>query len=170
MIHGGGWNSGSLELQVPMAQQIATKGYVTIPVEYRLIPEALYPAGVEDLEDAIEWIYKNAKRYGIDKKKIAVSGCSGRRPTGHAHRDKKQIGENRCHHQYGRNIFFCYGRIGKPGPTSTGRKQTLAGRRHLVGRYLSGKTSKLERCFCLILDHFKIGSGMFHQQFDTPIS
>ncbi len=76
MIHGGGWNSGSLELQVPMAQQIATKGYVTIPVEYRLIPEALYPAGVEDLEDAIEWIYKNAKRYGIDKKKIAVSGCS----------------------------------------------------------------------------------------------
>ena len=66
MIHGGGWNSGNLELQVPMAQQIATKGYVTIPVEYRLIPEALYPAGVEDLEDAIEWIYKNAKRYGID--------------------------------------------------------------------------------------------------------
>lgn len=76
MIHGGGWNSGNLGLQVPMAQQIATKGYVTIPVEYRLIPEALYPAGVEDLEDAIEWIYNNAGRFGIDKEKIAVSGCS----------------------------------------------------------------------------------------------
>ena len=75
MIHGGGWNSGNLGLQVPMAQQIATKGYVTIPVEYRLIPEALYPAGVEDLEDAIEWIYNNAGRFGIDKEKIAVSGC-----------------------------------------------------------------------------------------------
>lgn len=73
MIHGGGWNSGNLGLQVPMAQQIATKGYVTIPVEYRLIPEALYPAGVEDLEDAIEWIYNNAGRFGIDKEKIAVS-------------------------------------------------------------------------------------------------
>lgn len=76
MIHGGGWNSGSPELQVPMAQQIAARGYVAIPVEYRLIPEALYPAGVEDLEDAVEWVYKNAKRYGIDRKKIAVSGCS----------------------------------------------------------------------------------------------
>lgn len=76
MIHGGGWNSGSPELQVPMAQQIAARGYVAIPVEYRLIPEALYPAGVEDLEDAIKWVYKNAKRYGIDRKKIAVSGCS----------------------------------------------------------------------------------------------
>jgi pectinesterase len=76
MIHGGGWNSGSLDLQVPMAQRIASKGYVTVPVEYRLIPEALYPAGVEDLEDAIHWIYKNASKYGIDKNRIAVSGCS----------------------------------------------------------------------------------------------
>lgn len=92
MIHGGGWNSGSLELQVPMAQQIATKGYVTIPVEYRLIPEALYPAGVEDLEDAIEWIYKNAKRYGIDKENCRI-GLLGRRPTGHAHRDKTNRGK-----------------------------------------------------------------------------
>ena len=76
MIHGGGWNSGNLSLQVPMAQQIATRGYVTIPVEYRLIPEALFPAGVDDLEDAISWIYVNADKYGIDRERIAVSGCS----------------------------------------------------------------------------------------------
>jgi acetyl esterase/lipase len=76
MIHGGGWNSGNLSLQIPLAQHIAEKGYVTVPVEYRLIPEALYPAGVNDLEDALKWIYKNATKYGIDKNKIAVSGCS----------------------------------------------------------------------------------------------
>lgn len=76
MIHGGGWNSGSPQLQVPMAQQIAKHGYVAIAVEYRLIPEALYPAGVEDLEDAMRWIVKHADRYGIDKGRIAVSGCS----------------------------------------------------------------------------------------------
>lgn len=76
MIHGGGWNSGNLSLQIPLAQHIAEKGFVTVPVEYRLIPEALYPAGVNDLEDAIKWLYKNATKYGIDKKKIAVSGCS----------------------------------------------------------------------------------------------
>lgn len=76
MIHGGGWNSGDKSLQIPLAMEIASRGYVAIPVEYRLIPEALYPAGVNDLEYAVKWIRKNAKKFGIDKNKIAVSGCS----------------------------------------------------------------------------------------------
>lgn len=76
MIHGGGWNSGDRSLQVPMAQQIAKAGYVTIPVEYRLIPEAVYPAGLHDIKTAVRWVRKNAKKYGIDPDRIAVSGCS----------------------------------------------------------------------------------------------
>lgn len=76
MIHGGGWSSGDLSLQIPMAQQIASKGYVTIPVEYRLSPEALYPAAVHDLKTALRWMRANADRYGIDTTQIAVSGCS----------------------------------------------------------------------------------------------
>lgn len=76
MIHGGGWSSGDLSLQIPMAQQIASKGYVTIPVEYRLSPEAIYPAAIHDLKTAIRWIRANADEYGIDAAKIAVSGCS----------------------------------------------------------------------------------------------
>ena len=76
MIHGGGWNSGSKALQVPMAQEIAKRGYVTIPVEYRLIPEALYPAGLHDVKTAIRWVRKNSKKLGVDPDKIAVSGCS----------------------------------------------------------------------------------------------
>lgn len=76
MIHGGGWNSGDKSLQVPMAQMIAAKGYVTIPVEYRLIPEAVYPAGFNDIKAAVRWVRKNAAQYGIDPDRIAVSGCS----------------------------------------------------------------------------------------------
>ncbi len=76
MVHGGGWNSGNKSLQVPMAQQIAAQGYVTIPVEYRLTPEATYPAGLHDLKTAIRWARANAAKYGIDPDKIAVSGCS----------------------------------------------------------------------------------------------
>lgn len=76
MIHGGGWNSGDKSLQVPMAQQIAARGYVTIPVEYRLIPEAVYPAGLHDIKTAVRWARANAAKYGIDLDKIAVSGCS----------------------------------------------------------------------------------------------
>lgn len=76
MVFGGGWSSGSLVMQVPMAQQIAKKGYITIPVEYRLSPEAKYPAAVHDLKTAIRWARANAEKYGIDTAKIAISGCS----------------------------------------------------------------------------------------------
>jgi len=76
MVHGGGWSSGDLTLQVPMAQQIAARGYVTIPVEYRLSPEVAYPAAVYDLKTAIRWIRAHAYEYGIDTTKIAISGCS----------------------------------------------------------------------------------------------
>ena len=76
MIHGGGWNSGDKALQRPMAMQIAKAGYVTIPVEYRLIPEALYPAGLHDIKAAVRWVRANAAKYGIAPDKIALSGCS----------------------------------------------------------------------------------------------
>ena len=76
MVHGGGWNSGDLTMEIPMAQQIAAKGYVTIPVEYRLIPEAKYPAGLHDLKACVRWVRANAFQYGIDPARIAISGCS----------------------------------------------------------------------------------------------
>ena len=76
MIHGGGWRSGDKSMEKPMAQQIALKGYVTIPVEYRLSLEAKYPAGVHDIKASIRWIKDNARKYGIDITKIAIEGES----------------------------------------------------------------------------------------------
>lgn len=76
MIHGGGWNSGDKTMQRPMAMQIAKAGYVTIPVEYRLIPEALYPAGLHDIKAVVRWVRANAATYGINPDKIAISGAS----------------------------------------------------------------------------------------------
>lgn len=76
MIHGGGWSSGSPSMQIPMAIQIASRGYVAIPVEYRLSPEAKYPAAVHDIKSAVKWIRKHADRYDIDPDFIAISGCS----------------------------------------------------------------------------------------------
>jgi pectinesterase len=76
MIHGGGWRSGNKSMQVPMAQQIASKGYITVCVEYRLSIEALYPAAVYDIKAAIRYLRSNAKKYNIDPDKIAISGSS----------------------------------------------------------------------------------------------
>jgi pectinesterase len=76
LIHGGGWRSGHRQMEWPMAQYLAARGYVTATVEYRLSMEARYPAGVYDLKAAIRWMRANAARHHIDPNKIAVYGCS----------------------------------------------------------------------------------------------
>lgn len=76
MVHGGGWSSGTPSLQFPLAERLAERGYVAIPVEYRLTPEAKYPAGLHDVKTAVRWVRANADRLGVDTARIAISGCS----------------------------------------------------------------------------------------------
>lgn len=76
MIHGGGWRSGNKSHLVPMAQQLAIDGYVTASVEYRLSMEAIYPAAIYDLKEAIRFLKYNSELYGIDTTKVVVLGCS----------------------------------------------------------------------------------------------
>lgn len=75
-IFGGGWRSGDKSMQRPLAMNVATKGYVTATVEYRLSPEATYPAAVHDIRDAIKYLRTHAKELNIDTDRIAISGCS----------------------------------------------------------------------------------------------
>lgn len=76
IIHGGGWRSGDRSMDIPMAQELANRGYVAVCVDYRLSTEALYPAAINDLKTAVKWIKSNAAKYHIDTNKIAVMGCS----------------------------------------------------------------------------------------------
>lgn len=76
LIHGGGWRSGNKSMDVPMAQQIAAKGYIAAAVEYRLSPEALYPAAVYDLKAAVRFLRANAAKYNINSNKVAIAGSS----------------------------------------------------------------------------------------------
>ncbi|MBR9911474.1 MAG: pectate lyase [Gammaproteobacteria bacterium] len=76
LVHGGGWRSGDRSHQVPMAQALATAGFVGVAVEYRLSREALYPAGLDDIQAAIRWLRQHSQQYGIDPTRIAVLGAS----------------------------------------------------------------------------------------------
>ena len=46
------------------------------PLEYRLSPEAKYPAAVQDIKSAIKWLKKNASRYNADSSEVTLLGCS----------------------------------------------------------------------------------------------
>lgn len=76
MIHGGGWRSGDKTMEHPMAEAVAAKGYVAVPVEYRLSLEAQYPNAVYDIKAAIRWIKANAEKYSVDTTRIAIEGNS----------------------------------------------------------------------------------------------
>lgn len=75
-IHGGGWHSGNRSQHYPLAQKLASLGYVCFTPEYRLSPEALFPAGVYDIKAAIRWVRENAKKYNVDTARIVAAGFS----------------------------------------------------------------------------------------------
>jgi len=76
IVHGGGWRSGDRSQHIPLAQQLAARGFVAVTAEYRLSTEAPYPAAVQDLKTAIRWMRANARSYGLDTARIAVWGFS----------------------------------------------------------------------------------------------
>ncbi|MCI1187354.1 alpha/beta hydrolase [Hymenobacter sp. DH14] len=75
--HGGGWVIGSLDVYEPSAKALAEKtGAMVISVDYRLSPEAKFPAAHEDAYAAYKWVRDNAASIGVNPAKIAVAGES----------------------------------------------------------------------------------------------
>lgn len=75
-VHGGGWRAGVRANFAPMAIRMAERGYAAATISYRLSPEALYPAAVQDARAAVRWMRTHAAEYGIDPSKIAIGGGS----------------------------------------------------------------------------------------------
>jgi len=76
VVHGGGWTQGDKALFARQGNQLAERGFVAFSINYRLAPAHTYPAAVEDVEAAVEWVRKHAKAYGVDAKRIGALGGS----------------------------------------------------------------------------------------------
>lgn len=75
--HGGGWVIGDLDTH-DVACRLLSNGArcMVYSVEYRLAPEARFPAAVDDCVAATRHIAAQAATLGIDPKRIAVGGDS----------------------------------------------------------------------------------------------
>lgn len=78
VVHGGGWLNGYKDKFLALTLALAKRGYVTAAIEYRLGYEENFPAGIHDCFAAVNFIYRSADKYGIDRNRIgAVGGSAG---------------------------------------------------------------------------------------------
>src|SRR5262245_48360263 len=77
-IHGGGFVGGTSKNNSAAycANFLAPAGYAVFSINYRLAPKFPYPAMVEDVERAVRYIRRNAKKWDADPKRIALVGGS----------------------------------------------------------------------------------------------
>ncbi|MCG8922127.1 alpha/beta hydrolase [Lentzea sp. CC55] len=75
--HGGGWVSGSLESHDNLCRFLAAQaGVRVLAADYRLAPEAPFPAAADDAAEVLRYAVAKAGDLGVDAKRIALGGDS----------------------------------------------------------------------------------------------
>jgi acetyl esterase len=76
-LHGGGWAMGSIETYDALVRALANAaGALVVSVDYRLAPEDVFPAAVQDSLAAVRWAVASAAELGGDATRVAVAGDS----------------------------------------------------------------------------------------------
>ena len=75
-IYGGGWNRGERADYQFVGRALASRGFVTVIADYRLVPEVTYPGFLEDSANALRWVQDNIATYGGDPNRLFLAGHS----------------------------------------------------------------------------------------------
>src|SRR5438309_7052826 len=76
LLHGGAWRAGTRSMVEAFGRRLAEAGFVAVASEYRLTPEAAWPAQIHDVKAAIRWMRASAGDLGIDPARLAILGRS----------------------------------------------------------------------------------------------
>jgi acetyl esterase len=76
-LHGGGFVACDLDTHDPICRLLTNAvDCAVLSVDYRLAPEAKFPAAPEDCYAATQWAAAHARELGLDPSRIAVGGDS----------------------------------------------------------------------------------------------
>ena len=76
-FHGGGWVIGDLDTHDTLCRELTNgSGCAVVSVDYRLGPEQVFPAAVDDCIAAARWVREHAARLQLDATRLAVGGDS----------------------------------------------------------------------------------------------
>jgi acetyl esterase len=75
--HGGGWCYGSIETVDRFCRRVADRsGCAVLSVGYRLSPEHVFPAALDDVESVLTYVRKEGADLGVDPSRLAIGGDS----------------------------------------------------------------------------------------------
>jgi len=79
-IHGGAWmlndKYADMSYMKHTVKAFIDSGYALASIDYRYSTEAVFPAQIQDCNQAVEYIYQHAEQYKIDKHRMALIGFS----------------------------------------------------------------------------------------------
>ena len=153
-FHGGGWFGGNKSIYHSRVRLLAKQGYVAVTAQYRLSGVARWPAQLEDVKAAFQWLVENADDLKIDPERIGVMGESAG-----AHlalslglRPKEAASEVRP-----RVILNCFGPTDMHDASQIGRGRHMI--EALIGKKLNESADEL----------FDISPATFVDRVDPPV-
>ncbi|MDR6563225.1 MULTISPECIES: alpha/beta hydrolase [unclassified Arcicella] len=79
-VHGGAWmlndKYADMSYMKNTIRNIVENGYALASIDYRYSTQAIFPAQIQDCNQAIEFLYQNAEKYSLDKNRIVLVGFS----------------------------------------------------------------------------------------------
>ncbi len=75
-VHGGGWSAGDKKHVDHKPEFFTRAGYVLVSVNYRLSPQAIFPAHAYDVAAAVAWVHEHIAAYGGNPERLFLMGHS----------------------------------------------------------------------------------------------
>ncbi len=74
--YGGSWQRGSKSDYRFVGAALAERGFITVLPDYRLYPDAKFPAFLDDAAHAVAWVQEHAQEFGGDPHRVVLMGHS----------------------------------------------------------------------------------------------
>lgn len=79
-IHGGAWmlndKHADMGYMANTVKGFIDSGYAVASIDYRWSTTAIFPADIQDCNQAVEFLYQNAAKYQLDRNRLALIGFS----------------------------------------------------------------------------------------------
>jgi acetyl esterase/lipase len=75
-IYGGAWQNGNPSLNAEFSRYMAARGYTVVAIDYRHAPQHPFPAQIEDVRSALNYIRQHAAALEVNLEQMVLMGRS----------------------------------------------------------------------------------------------